>query len=196
MLTAISVDLVSSLLYWFSSRAVSVSYCFDVPLFRRLLTQTANSSLSLILHSVSSLPRDVDDQVPLTLLLPVRRAIRRISCQFLLVQRFFVHDSTCVVILGKVRLGFSLLFWFSSNCGYGVRSGWRFPGHGCCTLAQPSIGLIQVGLSCSMEDERLDEGTTRVRPAIVDIRDTVQLPLQRFETRSSWRVRLPNPVLK
>jgi hypothetical protein len=67
-------------------------------------------------------------------------------------------------------------------------------GHG-CTLAEPSIGLMQVGLPCSMEDERLDEGRSRVLPAIVDIRDAVQLPLQRFEIRSSSRVRLPDPML-
>lgn len=46
-----------------------------------------------------------------------------------------------------------------------------------------------------MEDERLDEGPSRVIPAIVDIRDAVQLPLQRFEIRSFSRVRLPDPML-
>lgn len=67
-------------------------------------------------------------------------------------------------------------------------------GHG-CLFAEPSIGLRQAGLPCSMEDERLDEGPSRVIPAIVDIRDAVQLPLQRFEIRSFSRVRLPDPML-
>lgn len=66
---------------------------------------------------------------------------------------------------------------------------------GDCTYTQPSIGLMQVGIPCLLEDERLDEATFRVKPAIVDIRDAVQLPLRGFEIRSSFRVHSPDPTL-
>jgi hypothetical protein len=92
------------------------------------------------------------------------------------------------VILGKVRLGFSFaVFFFRAIVAVVVHFGLEISGHG-CTFAQPPVGLMEAGLSCSMEGERLDEGTSRVKPAITDTRDAVQLPLQRFEIRSSSRV--------
>lgn len=51
---------------------------------------------------------------------------------------------------------------------------------GDCTSVQLSIGLMQVGIPCLMEDEGLDEATFRLNPAMVDIRDGGSVAIARL----------------
>jgi hypothetical protein len=48
-------------------------------------------------------------------------------------------------------------------------------------FGEPSIGLMQAGLPCSIEDERLDEGTSRVIPAISETQFNCHCNALRFD---------------